>query len=265
MAGPYARLSWVVALACTSALTACDGDSRVTKPPHSLASPTASAPPSSAAPSTAPPADKDPAGEHLVLRWRETGGFVGKGGPGSLPDFSLYSTGRAVVASGGDPVEYRLKPAALRRLLDEARAAGLGRSHTTGSGQVADAITLEFTFGDATTKIIQPESQSDPAVRFRERLDPRGWPAADLAAPRRSYSPARVAILAGEGADGTVKSWPLSPLGKGEQSAGGICTLAPAAKVPDTRPGIAWRSQGKTYSVRLRPLLPGESTCRDIA
>ncbi|WP_067455208.1 hypothetical protein [Actinomadura macra] len=264
MAGPYARLSWVVALACTSTLTACDGDSGVTKPPHSLASPTASASPPSAAPSTAPPAEKTPAGEHLVLRWRETGGIVGKGGPGTLPDFSLYSTGRAVVASAGDPVEYRLKPAALKRLLDEARAAGLGRPHTTGSGQIADAITLEFTFGRAHTKIIQPEEQSDPAVRFRDRLDPRTWPASDLAAPRKPYSPARVAVLAGEGGGGTVKNWPLSPLGKGEPAAGATCTLAPAAKVPDTNPDIAWRSEGKTYSVRLRPLLPGESTCRDV-
>ena len=169
-----------------------------------------------------------------------------------------------MLASEDDLVEYRLKPAALQRLLNEARAAGLNRSHTTGSDQIADAITLEFTLGQAHTKIIQPEAQSDPAVAFRKRLDPRGWPAADLAAPRKTYFPARVAVLAGETAGGTVKNWPLSPLGKGEQAAGATCTLAPAAKVPDTRPGIIWRSQGKTYSVRLRPLLPGESTCRDL-
>ncbi|TDD84739.1 hypothetical protein [Actinomadura rubrisoli] len=268
MAGPYARPSWVLVLACASALTACDGGSGASQPPHSLSAPPPSATPPTAAPSTASPAKDSPAGERLVLRWRETGGIAGKGGPGTLPDFSLYSTGRAVTASPqpqGRPMEYRLKPAALQRLLAEARAAGLGRSHTSGSDQVTDAFVLEFTMGQARTRIIQPEAQSDPAVRFRKRLDPQGWSRADQAAPARPYSPAQVAVLAGEStAGGKVKTWPLAPLGQGPQVAGGICTLAAGSKVPAVRPDVAWRSQGKTYSVHVRPLLPGESACRDI-
>ncbi|WP_242885192.1 hypothetical protein [Actinomadura litoris] len=260
----------MLTLACASALTACDGDSG--KPPHSLGSPgspsvSSTSTPAAPAPSptTASPAT-DPAAERLVLRWRETGGFAGKGGPGTLPEFSLYSTGRAVVASEGRATEYRLKPEALQRLLDEARAAGLARSHTSGPGRVMDAIVLEFTMGRATTKIIQPEAQSDPAVRFRERLDPRRWPPGDLVSPGRPYAPAKVAVLSVEnpGAE-TVKKWPLAPLGKGERVPGGVCTLAPASKVPAARPDVGWRSQGRTYTVRVRPLLPGESSCRDIA
>ncbi|WP_131737685.1 hypothetical protein [Actinomadura roseirufa] len=264
MAGPYARSSWVLALACAGALTACDGGSGSAKPPHSLPAPRASTPPSPAAPPSASPAKDSPAGERLVLRWRETGGLVGKGGPGSLPDFSLYSSGRAVTASDGKMTEYRLKPGALRRLLDEARAAGLDRSRTTAPGRVADAFALEFTMGGAHTKIVQAEARADPAVRFRERLDPRAWPAADLAAPGRPYAPARVAVLASEGTGGTPRAWPLAPLGRGRPVPGGVCTLAASGRIPATSPDTTWRSQGKTYTVRLRPLLPGETACDDL-
>jgi hypothetical protein len=255
MAGSHARTSWIVALACAGTLAACDGASGMEEPPHSLP-----------AKSSAAPAPDARRGERLVLRMRQTGGIAGMGGPGGLPDFSLYSTGRALVAAQGRLTEYRLKPAALNRLLGEARAAGLGRSHTVSAGRVADAITLEFTMGDAHTKIVQPESQPDPAVRFRARLDPGTWPASDLASGRAPYKPSEVAVLASKGAvaDGPVRTWPLAPLGKGAQVGAGVCTLAAPAKVPATSPSTAWRSAGKTYTVRLRPLLPDEHTCRDI-
>ncbi|WP_165964497.1 hypothetical protein, partial [Actinomadura sp. KC216] len=210
-----------------------------------------------------------PRGEKLVLRWQTTGGIAGLGGPGSLPDFSLYSTGRAIVASGGplgELTEYRLKPEALQRLLDEARKAGLGRTHKVGSDQqIMDAITIVFTMGDATTRVVQPESQPGPEAAFLKRLDPNGWAASDQAAPARPYEPSKTAVLAGEtSGGGTVKEWPLGPLGDGTRAAGGICTVAPSKKVPAAKPGVTWRSEGKTYSVRLRPLLPAESTCADI-
>ncbi|MFI0373116.1 hypothetical protein ACH35V_35090 [Actinomadura sp. 1N219] len=202
------------------------------------------------------------------MRWRKTGGIAGFGGPGSVPDFSLYSTGRAIVAADGPQAaltEYRLKPEALQRLQDEARKAGLGRTHMVGSDQqIMDAITIVFTMGDATTRIVQPESQGGPEAAFLKRLDPNGWAPSDQAAPPRPYEPSKTAVLAGETSGGTVKKWPLGPLGEGEQAAGAICTLAPAEKVPATKPDVTWRSEGKTYSVRLRPLLPAESTCKDI-
>ncbi|QKW34481.1 hypothetical protein HUT06_10965 [Actinomadura sp. NAK00032] len=246
------------ALAC-AALTACAaaacgegaGDAG---PPAPTTSPTSS------------PAKDTPAGEKLVLRRRQTGGIAGIGGPGSVPDFSLYSTGRAVAAARGGLTEYRLTPDALRRLLDEARAAGLDRSHTVGSDRIADAITTVVTMGGATTRIIQPESQAGAQARFLKRLDPTGWSASDQAAKPAPYRPARTAVLAGEAAGtGTVRAWPLEPLGDGLPVAGAVCTLAPSAKVPEAKPGTAWRSGGRTYSVRLRPLLPDESSCRDLS
>ncbi|MFA1540863.1 hypothetical protein [Actinomadura monticuli] len=260
MAGPYARSRWAPALACTAlaacALTACGDDPNEAGPPAS---------PAPSASTTSSPAKDTPAQETLVLRWRRTGGIAGLGGPGTVPEFSLYSTGRAIAASRDGLTEYRLKPDALRRLLDEARAAGLGRSHTVGSDRIADAIITVVTLGGATTRVIQPESQAGPEARFLTRLDPAGWAASDQSARPRPYEPGTTAVLAGESAvTGAAEKWPLEPLGDGDRVAGGICTLAPSGKVPAAEPGTAWRSGGKTYSVRLRPLLPGESSCKDL-
>ncbi|WP_433327292.1 hypothetical protein [Spirillospora sp. CA-294931] len=237
----------------------------------------------SPAPRTSAPNDASdgaPAGDaRLVLRSKQSGGFAGLGGPGSVPDFSLFSDGRAIVSEpkGAVPVlrEYRLTPAALAKLLADARAAGLERSRSIGEGdQIADGITLEISMGRATTRILQPESRPDPAARFAKRLDPSGWAPGDLAAKPRVYEPAAVAAIAGESLNGTGRTldWTLAPLGKGEQAAGGLCTVLKGRDAQTARKvvgaeqiGTGWRSQGKVYSVRLRPLLPDESTCKDAA
>ncbi|MWA06421.1 hypothetical protein F8568_039970, partial [Actinomadura sp. LD22] len=240
----------ITALACAGTLAACGGASGVAEPPHSLA-PGGSA---------TQPAKDSPRGEHLVLRMRKTGGIAGLGGPGALPGFSLYSTGRALVASQAKVTEYRLTPAARDRLLAEARAAGLGRSHTVPAGHVADAMVLEFTLDGAHSEIAEPGVRPDPATAFQARLDPARWPKADVASGPRPYEPSAVAVLASQGAvaDGPVRSWPLAPLGKGTPVGAAVCTVAASGKVPSTTPNTAWRSGGKTYTVRLRPLLPDE-------
>ncbi|PRX04744.1 UNVERIFIED_ORG: hypothetical protein CLV66_1067 [Actinomadura viridilutea] len=266
MAGLARTTGAAAALAGTIALAACG--------PHDGTP--------DAAPSPAPSArqtDRAPA-ERLVLRWRRTGGIAGLGGPGALPDFSLYADGRAVFAQGAHAqtaTEYRLTPDALRRLLDEARAAGLARSRTRAPRQqVADAFIVEITMGGARTRIVHPEGVDDPAVRFLDRLHPPSWAASDQAGPSRPYRPARVAVLAGRvgadtGAHG-VRAWPLAPLGRGERAAGRLCTVltgrdaATAARLAaQNRFDTAWRSDGRLYAVRFRPLLPDEETCADLA
>ncbi|QKG25707.1 hypothetical protein [Actinomadura verrucosospora] len=246
----------IVALACAGTLTACGDASGVAKPPHTL----------EPGGSTATPAKDSPHGEHLVLRMRKRGGMAGLGGPGALPDFSLYSTGRAVTASQGKPTEYRLKPAAVNRLLADARAAGLGRSHTVGPGNVSDAFILEFTMGGAHSSIAQPGSRPDPAPAFQKRLDPSTWATSDVASGPAPFKPSKVAVLASQGAvaDGPVKTWPLAPLGQGARVGAAVCTVASPAKVPATSPNTAWRSGGATYTVRVRPLLPDEHSCADL-
>ncbi|KAB2343351.1 hypothetical protein [Actinomadura rudentiformis] len=228
--------------------------------------------PASEAPSTGP-------SDRLLLQWRMTGGFAGLGGPGSIPEFSLYADGRAYAMRRGDvdsPVdslaEFQLRPDALTRLLRDARAAGLERSRTAGAEDVADAQILEITMGSARTRVSQPESQAtDPAVRMWKRLQPYAWPTADQEASPRPYLPLQVAVLAGETTSSgkTIKPWPLAPLGKGERAARGICTVFTHLDSVTARDlaqsNVVWASQGKTYSVRLRPMLPNEHTCKDIA
>jgi hypothetical protein len=206
-----------------------------------------------------------------------TGGFAGVGGPGSFPEFSLYGDGRAVVSGkgGGQPMEYRLKPEALTRLMNEARAAGLDHSQTIGPENIADAMILQITMGDAKTRVVQPESQTVPITRFWKRLDPAGWTKEDQASPVRPYVPAKVALLAGQtgGTEGeNTRPFTLAPLGRGEQAAGGRCTVVSGDKAAEAirlsrsaKPVTQWRNEGKVYSLRFRPMLPDEKTCADVA
>ncbi|RAY13424.1 hypothetical protein DPM19_20375 [Actinomadura craniellae] len=225
-------------------------------------------------PTPMPPGVSGAASDQMVLRWRRTGGIAGRGHGGEMPDFSLYGDGRAIVP-GDDPIEpreYRLTPPALRGLLDGARAAGLGRSRTAERDDVADAFTLEITFGRAVTRVEHPEdSPGDPAVRFWKRLAPAGWAAGDQAAPPQPYAFPRLAILSGETADEGGRSWPLVPLGAGTRLPGGLCSVVTGRDLPravalarTAAPETRWRSEGRTYSVRWRPMLPGETTCADL-
>ncbi|MEU6039469.1 hypothetical protein ABZ801_29115 [Actinomadura sp. NPDC047616] len=272
MAGLTRATGAATALAGTIVLAACG--SNVDKVTDQT-----SPPPSSTGAATAEPSS----GERLVLRWRRTGGIAGFGGPGALPDFSLYGDGRAIfVPDGGDrrATEYRLRPDALRRLLDQARAAGLDRSRTIAPDeQVMDAPVLEITMGAARTRVVMPEEHDGPVTRFQKRLYPTGWAEGDQAGPGRPYRPARVAVLAGRfGADvGSgdgqgVKTWPLAPLDRGERVAGGLCTVltgrdaATAERLAASGSSATpWRSGAHLYSVRFRPLLPDETACADIA
>ncbi|GAA2601955.1 hypothetical protein SMC26_07650 [Actinomadura fulvescens] len=229
---------------------------------------------------TATAVPKDPqtgSAARLLLRWRVTGGFAGLGGPGSIPEFSLYADGRAFAPRQGavGPIpamaEFQLTRGALKRLLDDARTAGLERSRTAGPEDIADAQTLEITLGGARTRIVHPESQpDDPAVHLWKRLQPFAWPAADQEGSHHTYTPLQVAVLSSETTPSgkPVKPWPLTPLGQGEQVGGASCTVVaapPPATADKLVPGAIWLSRGKTYSVRFRPLLPDEHACKDVA
>ncbi|MBC6459292.1 hypothetical protein [Actinomadura sp. HBU206391] len=219
--------------------------------------------------------------DQLVLRWRLTGGLAGRGAPSTPPDFSLYGDGRAIAADRETAPalrEYRLTPVAHERLLQDARAIGLDRPRRLDQPGVADAFTLSISFGRAETHVVVAGSgESDPAVRFaRERLDPRRWAEGDQRGAARPYEPERLALLASEvhPADGqrSAARWPLGPIGRGVPAAGARCAVvsgpdvAAATRLSRTaRPGTRWLSGGRTYVIRLRPLLPDERTCADLA
>jgi hypothetical protein len=206
----------------------------------------------------------------LVLRTKTTGGIAGLGGPGTMPDFSLYGDGRAITG-GAHPTEYHLTPQALRRLVSDASEAGLARSRTVDDRNIADATYKVITFVTGgrphTTKIIQEGRHAgDPAARFLARLVPSSWPRGDQSADPRPYRPSRVAVLAvtAPAGDGAASKWPFKPLRTGTQVGGRTCTVLTgrdAASVQRLAGRPAWRDRGQTYRVAVRPLLPDEHDC----
>jgi hypothetical protein len=273
----WIRYPAAVALACGLVLSGCAGSSRPS--PAAGASTGASpggAPSARPAPSSGDPGA--PAADALVLRWTRTGGFAGTGGPGTVPEFSLYGDGRFVVpgqTEGAWPRlrEYRLTPAGLDRVVAAARAAGLDRSRTLDRPDIADAFTLNITFvsgGRANrTTIVHPEGSDDPAVRFWRSLDPRSWPKGEFAGEPRDYEPARFAALARpDSTGGQAADWPLGRLSGDTDVGGRRCTVysgddvgTAREKAEDARPGALWRAGGATYRIDFRPMLPDERDC----
>ncbi|MFB9832118.1 hypothetical protein [Actinoallomurus acaciae] len=207
-------------------------------------------------------------GDALVLRTRTTGGIAGLGGPGTMPEFSLYGDGRAITG-GAHPTEYHLTAQALRRLVSDASKAGLARARTVDDRNIADATYKVITFVTGgrprTTKIIQEGRHADdPAARFLPRLVPSSWPRGDQSTDPRPYRPSRVAVLAATADESDAPKWPFTSLGTGTRVGGRTCTVltgrdATAVQRLAGRP--EWRDHGQTFRVAVRPLLPDERDC----
>jgi hypothetical protein len=222
-----------------------------------------------------PPSPRADAASALVLRTITTGGIAGLGGPGSLPDFSLYGDGRAIVR-GPHLTEYHLTPEAYRRLVSAAYDAGLATPRTVDDRHIADAMYKVITFvtgGRArTSRIIQYGDKAAKTQEFLKRLDPARWPAGDVTAAPRAYRPSRVAVLAYPADDtGTAEprtpapAWPLGSLESGTRVGTRSCTTlggadAASAQRLATR-DTPWTYHGRTYRVTVRPLLPDEAGC----
>ena len=223
-----------------------------------------------------------------MLRGQISGGIAGFGGPGVIPEFSLYGDGRAIAPEGRlggseQPMEYRLTSAALQRLIDDAYATGLDRSRTVDRQGVADATYLQLTFTaggkTATTRVIEVGTDNDPAEQFwRQRLHVQangpGWPKTDLTSDPAPYKPARLAVLASETGQATgakPTNWPLGRVDRGESVGAGLCTLFTGHELEratgllhGAAPDARWLSGGKIYALRSRPLLPDEQNCQAL-
>jgi hypothetical protein len=198
-----------------------------------------------------------------------SGGIAGLGGPGTLPDFSLYGDGRAITG-GAHPTEYHLTAQALRRLVSDASKAGLATPRTADNPNVSDAMYEVITFvtgGRArTTKVIQGGGRADdPAAKFLPRLVPANWPRSDQTGDPRPYRPKRVAVLAvATPGDGSGTKWPLKPLASGTRVGGRTCTLltgGDVAKAERLAGRPEWQDHGQSFRVTIRPLLPDERDC----
>lgn len=200
-------------------------------------------------------------------------------------------------------VTFRLSEDGLQRLLENARAAGLlgPDAHYDYPG-IADAPTTTFTVvADGKRHVVSAyalsmtgnDVQVDPAVRraraalaeFEQKTsDLRSWLADRIVEPEtvlrfeslRVYATAAAPDASG-GVEPNFADWPLSV---SLAAFGG-----PASNPPDIRCGVVegadlvtllpaiqasneltfWRSEGATYHLVLRPLLPDESGCPTTA
>ena len=185
----------------------------------------------------------------------------------------------------------------VRRIAGAARMAGLdgpNRSYENPTG--GDVGTTTFTFIDRgrthTTSVaglgIEP---SDPSVPQSERkaraalqeLDGRlgnlrGWLPAGSVSRDQPFEYQRLAVIvsdqpSGEGPDQPALTWPLDrPVADLAEPVAGApaisCLVVSGQDLAKLRPLVArandltpWKSDGHTYWLRFRPLLPDESRC----
>jgi hypothetical protein len=249
-------------------------------------------------PASSAPADPDA----LVLRVERLSGLMAPAQmPGRFPLVSVYADGR-LITQGPQIAIYpppalsnvqvqRLDRAAVDGLLDKADAAGIRPGLDLGRPIVADAPTTRITVaiggGTRTLEVVglteagptdprltpvQREARAKVAAFVQEITGlptangtPEGQPyrSASVAALSRPYVPA---------SDGLPEpphpfDWPGPPLPgtTGCVTVSGVDAgkvLAAAAGATAITP---WRSGGRMWSVRFRPLLPDETGCADLA
>ncbi|WP_406108127.1 hypothetical protein [Micromonospora globbae] len=207
-------------------------------------------------------------GGALVLRLNELPGMVPPGGTAAIPpSFSLFGDGRLVSvatgASGGWPRlrESTVPDEGVRDLYGDAAAL---RDRPTEN---PDEPVVRVVVGSADGRRTVTLPRSDPsATRLRAAL------AAYANASATEYRPAAVAVIATPADPAEpARPWPLPRL-SGEplpKSAGSTCLVLRGADLDAVRratadAGARWRSEGRVWQVRPRPLLPDETGCADL-
>jgi hypothetical protein len=224
---------------------------------------------------------------------------------GRLPVVSVYADGRVisegpVAAIYPGPAlpnlqEHRIGRTVVQDLVNQALAAGVAGDSDLGSPPVADATSTRFTLVTASHTYVREayaltETPAESAGLTQEQRTARGK-LADLAdtltgptadgAGSTSYAPSAIAALAtpwSDPQDGLTQpdvAWPGPDL-PGEPL-GGLPDLTCVTATSDqaqalvTAAGSAnaatpWvTAEGTRWTVTLRPLLPDESSCADLA
>jgi hypothetical protein len=192
----------------------------------------------------------------------------------------------------------KVDAAGMRKILEAARQAGLdGPDRTYDHPAVADAPTTTFTLVENGKRHVisayalgmeAPPSVPEDERKARKALyeletrlgNLRGWlPDGSLSAERPfDYQGLAVIVStqpSGEQLEQAELAWPLDrsiadlaqPVVDGEVS----CFAVTGQDVERLRPLVAraneltpWKSDGKTYWLRFRPLLPDESRCPEL-
>jgi hypothetical protein len=224
---------------------------------------------------------------------------------GRLPLISVYADGRVltegpVAAIYPGPAlpnlhEHRIDPGTVQALVDRALAAGVADTSDLGSPPIADATSTRITVVTASHTYVRDayaltETQSEETgltdaqrtarTKLSHLVDALTGPPAD-GGNSTSYTPSAVAALATpwlDPQDGLTQPdmpWP-GPALPGEPM-GGLpdlscvtvsgdplqALLAAAGSANAATPWVT--SDGSRWTVSLRPLLPDESSCADLA
>ncbi|SCG48522.1 hypothetical protein [Micromonospora halophytica] len=245
-------------------------------------------------------------GDAVVLRIDHIGGFVTPAALATrLPRVTVYGDGRMITEG---PVALRypapalpnvqvttLDAGAVARLVERARAAGVGTADDLGTPPVTDVPTTRFALLGAT-------GVEETTVEALDMVEAEGGLSADQRAAREKlrafarsltdaatgggsatpspYRPTAVAAVAepwvanDEAGEQVEVAWPGpdlpgAPLG----TAGDLsCVTVTGERVRQVLDAAAtanaatpWASGGKRWTVTFRPLLPDEADCGDLA
>jgi hypothetical protein len=234
----------------------------------------------------------------MVLRMTYSPGFAQVAEHATLPAFSLYGDGRIIIAetSPGAPArpggwqrarELRTDRAGIDRLLRAARAAGLDRAPSTpvspSSNPAPDASSAHVTLRDKdgrrhVIKLASPEAATGAEGELYQALsDPAAWLGGGLRPAPYTYT--ALAVLRRDESSPTsgAHRWPLDSLaftgtrlGTGQNAL--TCTVLRGDEATQLTAGAAgapqsaqWTDGTRHATLELRPLLPDEDDCQDLA
>lgn len=250
-----------------------------------------------------PPVTGDHAPTDLVLRIDPLPGF----GPAEwwythLPIISVYGDGR-VITTGSTPAIFpgpalpplliqQIPTSDVRRLAEQARAAGVGSNADLGQPAIADAGSMKFTLltdaGVVQTTAYALGDFDDPNFTASQRAarqalqklvdDLRGPLPGPAPVP---YTPTGVAVIAQPWRDPgdpalpnpPAIAWPGPALpgqslslsdGLGCAIATGATADAVIAAATHANTRTPWTYGAQRWTLTLRPLLPDETSCEDL-
>jgi hypothetical protein len=221
------------------------------------------------------------------------------------PQLSVFGDGRVIMVGPttleypGPALpnlqEFRVNGDGLAHILDEARGAGLLAPHPPDYGRprVTDLGTTRVTVraGDTTHHVdvyaltfadgVSAE-QRENRRRLEHFIELAGDPEAlrDFIVPHstRRYEPDALAVLVRQSGsvEGGTRDWPLGDLARAgdpyPRLTGVRCAVFRGSDLATAldatraaRDGDRWQSEGATYDLGFRPLLPDERTCDDLS
>jgi hypothetical protein len=213
----------------------------------------------------------------LVLRVRDDPGFA-PGTAAAVPRLALYGDGTLVTSPAARHSALpglrvaRLSRTEVLGVVRTASRAGLPHAGTLGPTPPPDGPVRSYELDGMTTTTVAPAlrdcTEHQALCALDEELDSLATPSV----PYRYRALAAVFHQTDDGPSPDAASWPLGSLSQaGEPTSAGQCLLLKGrdlarvkAAARTAEPGI-WTDGTATYQATLRPLLPGETSCADVA